>query len=165
MVSGNESLVPRRYWDHLGVIDGMYGRLFPSFYKFKFDLGKGTMSLRDWPRGKNDDGFIFIQGAGVRYHFSGRVWGLQQSILERAIRQGGGSRLSKGEVLNCGVKVLERMFREWRVVLSRHLEVKIEIEKGKLSGIDICDRGERLRELKLAGQRIDEEGSQIYESG
>jgi hypothetical protein len=148
MFSGNESLVPVRYWDHFGVIDGIYERGFPSFDKYKLDLGKGELRLRDWPRTKDEGRLIVMQSAGVKYHFSSKVWSLQMNILQRAIVEDGMEYGSKREILERGGKVLEGMMEEWRVFIIRSLETRLSIEMEGCKGLSERERRDRERLLK-----------------
>jgi hypothetical protein len=132
MFSGNESLVPKTMWDHYDVVDGIYTRSWPSFDKYKLNFAKKEISLVSWPRVGPEETLYFIQRAGVQFHFSSKVWGLQQGLLEGLIRTANGGALTKSRVLEQASHVLETMFSEWRVVILRALELDITIAKEAL---------------------------------
>jgi hypothetical protein len=132
MFSGNESLIPKTLWDHYDVVDGIYTRCWPSFDKRKLHFRTTEIELNNWPRVGPEEILSFIQKPGVRFHFSSKVWGLQQGILEGIVRVANGGALCKSRVLEeCG-RVLETMFAEWRVMIQRALELEVNIAKAKL---------------------------------
>jgi len=148
MFSGNESLVPRRYWDHFGVVDGIYERGFPSFDKYKMNFERGELNLRDWPRTKEERNLIFMQCAGVKYNFSTKVWSLQMNILSRAVGRDQLEHGSKQSILGRGGEVVECMVEEWSAFICRSVETRIGIERDGCKGLARRERIERERALK-----------------
>src|SRR5579859_8100194 len=83
MYSGNQAIVPTMSWRELGVMEGIYGRCWPSFDGRRVDFENCVMNLDCWTM--KDEEAIFMQQAAVRFHFSAKVWGLQRGFLERVL--------------------------------------------------------------------------------
>jgi hypothetical protein len=135
MFSGNESLIPKALWDYYDVVDGIYTRCWPSFDKRKLNFRETEIELSNWPRVGAEEILSFIQKAGIRFHFSSKVWGLQQGVLEGLIRVANGGALCKSRVVEEGSRVLQTMVAEWRVIILRALELEINIAKADVFSI------------------------------
>lgn len=161
MFSGNETIVPGRYWTHFDVVDGIYHRSFPSFDKTKIDFQMKRMQLETWPTTKEEGKYMFIQSAGVRYHYSQEVYGKQIGALEKVIKEETRKELTKTELLQGCKEVVRLMKGEWREIVREAFLKDISRELAELREfVDrTMDRDRRVaRSTELRGAQLTVEG-------
>lgn len=150
MFSGNETLIPKRYWSQLGVYDGIMNSSWPQFDPEFFDLRRNSMNLECWPRTEDDMALIFIQEPAVRYHFSIGVVTLQRDLLEGVVHLECVSRMTKNEVLSQGRNAVDRAFTEWREAVKKAMEFDIERRVAQLPRQGDPERAEARQRLGSA---------------
>src|SRR5579859_167368 len=159
MISGNETLIPKRYWQNLGPLEGLSEGSWPSFYPLSFDLEKKSIDLESWPRDEDDDSLVFIQEPALRYHFSTTVVSLQKSLLEKVVQDECMSRMTKADIHHHARRGMKKAFNEWRTAVMNGMAVDVEmavqgLPRGGQGGQG--ERRERQARLRLAMELIQE---------
>ena len=148
MFSGDETLVPVRYWTSMGVIEGLKYRSWPSFDIRKFDFRTMKFDGSGWPRSKDGREYLYIQSAGIRYHFSSKVWGLQRSMMDGVLRGIDRSPMTGLDAMSELSRVMERMFEEWGTIMSSSLGIIVERRKVEMKA-ECCDDMNLWREKEV----------------
>jgi hypothetical protein len=159
MISGNETFIPKRYWQNLGPLEGLSEGSWPSFYPLSFNLEKKLIDLESWPRDEDDVTLMFIQEPVLRYNFSTMVVSLQKSLLEKVVHDECVSRMTKADIHHHGRKAMLKAFNEWRTAVMNSMAVDIEMAVQGLpqaGQAGQAERRERQACLRLATDLINE---------
>jgi len=158
MFSGNETIVPTKYWRRLGIMDGIYEGSFPTFDKELFDLDAKDMDLDGWPRDEEGT-LMFIQEPALRYHFSNQVVSLQRSLLERCVRKESITTMTASDVLDQGRTVIAKAYMEWKTAVVNTMSLDIELAIASSTGDEPMYRDELRRDLTRASTLIQDDGT------
>lgn len=121
------------HWRHMGVVDSISHRGFPSAKDTFVDFKMGTINISDWPRNREGQ-LMFLQQNAVVHHYKGHIWNLQRMRMCDFILRRFASNTETGILREIERTVKDVMVVEWTEYISGFVSAKHSTNENKRRG-------------------------------